>query len=123
MLRKGTIAFVVTGLLVCAVLAADAAPASAGQPLTVTPAVYRAADGTGNGASVQLVRHWHGGYGYGYGYGYRPYGVGFGVYRPYPVYPAPIYGAPIYGAPVYGYPAYAYPSYGYGYGYGYRGCW
>jgi hypothetical protein len=124
MIRKGSIAIAATGLLAFAAFAANPAPVRAGQPLAVTPAVYQVAEGTGqSAASVQLVHHRHGWYRYGYGggYGYRPYGVGYRMYRPYPVYAAPIYGAPIYGAPVYGYPGYAYPAYGYGYGY--RGCW
>jgi hypothetical protein len=123
MIRKGTIGFGVMGLVACAMLAIDSAPAHAGPPLSVKPALYQAAEGTAPGASVQLVHHRHGWY--GAGYGYRPYGYGmrFGMYRPYPVYAAPIYGAPMYAAPVYGYPGYAYPAYGYGYGYGYRGCW
>jgi hypothetical protein len=81
-----------------------------------------------SGASVELVRHYRGGWGYG-GYGYggygysgwgRPYYSG-GYYRPYIGFSI---GTPIYYQPYGGY-------YGYGGGYGvpyygggyYRGCW
>jgi len=92
--------------------------------VTVTPAVYRTADGDDHGATVQLARWggrgWGGGYrgwggyrGYGWGGGYRGWG-GYGyrpLYRPY-------YGGfgVGYGYPAYGY-GYGYPAYGYGYGY------
>lgn len=133
MLRTGMMAFLATGLVVSAMWACRAAPVGAGEPLNVAPAVYRSDNVSGSevtgGASVQLVRHWHGhgGYGWGggyrgYGYGYRPYyggygyggyGVGVGVYTPMPLYtPAPVVR--------YGYPVYSYPAYGYGY---YGGCW
>lgn len=127
MLRKGMSAFLATGLVVAALWTCGAASLRAGEPLNVSPAVYRTGDVT-DGANIQLVRHWHGGGygGYGWGGGYRPYyggyrpyyggygyGVGVGVYTPMPLYaPAPIVR--------YGYPAYGYPGYGYGY---YRGCW
>jgi hypothetical protein len=96
-----------------------ASPVSADEArLTVTPAVYRAADGDDHGATIQLVRHgWGGGYrGYGYG-GYRGYGWGGYGYRP-RVRPYYGYGYPGIGYGVgYGYPAYGYgyPAYGYGY--------
>lgn len=125
MSRKRTMALVVAGLLACLALTFDVARAGADQPLTVKPAVYQTGDSVNGGASVQLVRHWHGGYGYGYGGwggGYRGgyWGGYYGpVYRPYPVYAAPVIAPPVYSAPVYGYPAYGYPAYGYGYG----RCW
>lgn len=122
MSRKRLMACVVAGVLTCGVLAASAGRASADQPLTIRPAVYQTSDVGGQGATVQLVRHWHGGYGYGgwgpgYGGGYYG-GWGGGYYRP--IYrPYPVYAAPVIAPPVYGYPAYGYPAYGYGYG----RCW
>jgi hypothetical protein len=120
MSRKRRIAYVVAGLLACAVLSADLQRAAAESPLNVSPAVYRAA--VGEGAAVQLIHHPHG---YGWGGGYRGYyggGWGGGYYRP-AYRPYPVYGAPIIAPPIYSYPVYAYPAYGYGYGYGYGRCW
>jgi len=133
--------WIISSVLACAgVLAAftfAGAKASADDArLRLTPAVYRSADGDGQGATIQLVRHgWGGGYhGYGYGGGYRGWG-GYG-YRPY-YRPSYGYGYPGFGYGVgygvgyglsgygYGYPpayGYGYPGYGYGYpGYGYGG--
>lgn len=121
---------VCAGVLAAFTFAGSRASADDAQ-LSVTPAVYRSADGDDHGATIQLVRHgwgggWHGGYrGYGYG-GYR--GFGGYAYRPYyrPYYGGFGYGLGYglgaglgYGAYGYGYPGYGYgyPAYGYGYGY------
>ncbi|MSR59552.1 MAG: hypothetical protein EXS05_18235 [Planctomycetaceae bacterium] len=147
LLRRRTLGWTLAGCLACAGMMLSASRASADEPLSIAPAVYRTGD-VGNegeevqsGPSVQFV-HWRGGYGwgggyrgYGYGYGgYRPYvgayyGPSVGFNRPYPVYAAPVYAAPVYAAPVYAAPVYAQPVYGYGYpvygysAYRYRGCW
>jgi hypothetical protein len=93
--------------------------------LTVTPAVYRTADGDDHGATIQLVRHgWGGGYRGGWGGGYRGYRYGgWGGYGYRPIvrpYVGFGYGYPAYGGYGYGYPAYGYgyPAYGYGGGVG-----
>ena len=60
-------------------------------------------------AATPAAAYWHGYYG-------RPYYVGYGYYRPYPVYVRPYYPAYYYAPPVYYAPAYAYPAPAYGYG-------
>lgn len=122
MSRIRILAGVVAGWLVCGLLAMVSGRASADQALVVRPADQQTTDSGNQGATVQLVRHWHGGYGWGPGYGgyYGGWGGGWGggyyrpIYRPYPVYSAPVIAPPVYGYPVYGYPAY---------GYGYGRCW
>lgn len=127
--RKIGLTAVCAGFAVALVLAMEPSRASADDAgVRIAPAIATSDNG---GATIELVRHYHGGWGGGWGGGYRGYGYGgwgrsyYGGYysRPYvgisigtPYYYRPYYGGGYYG----GYPYYGGGYYGGGY---YGNCW